>query len=360
MPRLFATQRKLACPSTRSFPLPRKRERSVGGRRTALLSALVPVCFFLFASLGIAASAHAALAQPEYPNKPLRWIVPFPAGGPADILARIVAERLSEGLRQPIVIDNRAGASGIIGTEVPVRSPADGYTLVWGITSTIATNQFLNKMDYDPAKDLTPVSMVNRGFFVLIVRPTLTTTLREFVDFARSRSGKLTYGSWGQGSGTHLAMELFERRLNAQLVHVPYKGTAPVLNDLMGGHIDTAFETTNPAFQYIRAGKLRAIGVTAPVKKPFFPDVPAIAEVFPGFDVATWGGVLVAAGTPKAIVARLSEEIRKVVRNPVTHTRISDLGTEPVGSTPEEFATRIRQDVELWSKVIKDVGLKPE
>lgn len=316
---------------------------------------------FLLAFLAVAVSLHSgATSAQTYPNKPLRWIVPFPAGGPADILARIVGERLSENLGQPIVIDNRAGASGIIGTEIAVRAPADGYTLVTGIASTITTNQFLNKMNYDPVQDLAPVSLVNQGFFILIVRPGLTTTLREFVELARSRSGKLTYGSWGNGSGTHLAMAVFERRLKAKLVHVPYKGTAPVLTDLMGGHIDTTFETTNPAFQYIRAGKLRAIGVSAPVRKQFLPDVPAIAEVFPGFNVATWGGVFVAARTPKTIVARLSDEVSKVVKSAAVHTRISELGTEPVGSTAEEFTKLIRQDVELWSSVIKELGLKPE
>jgi tripartite-type tricarboxylate transporter receptor subunit TctC len=203
--------------------------------------------------------------------------------------------------------------------------------------------------------------MVNRGHFLLIVRPGLpATTLQEFVELTRAPSRKVTYGSWGPGSGTHLAMALFERRLKATLVHVPYKGTAPVLNDLMGAHLDAAFETTNPAIHQIRAGKLKAIGVSAPARKDFLPDVPAIAEVFPGFEVATWGGVLTAAGTPKPIIARLNQEISKIVRSPAVTARMSDLGTEPVGSSVEEFTQRIRQDVALWGKVIHDLGLKPE
>ena len=214
-------------------------------------------------------------------------------------------------------------------------------------------------MSYDPAKDLAPVSLVNRGHFLLLVRPGLSvTTLPEFVQLARSR--KLTYGSWGAGSGTHLAMALLERQLKAELIHVPYKGTAPVLNDLMGAHLDVAFETTNPAIHQIRAGKLKAIGVSAPARKDFLPDVAAIAEVFPGFQVATWGAALAPAGTPKEIIAKLSQEISNIVKSPAIHARMSELGTEPVGSPPEELEQRIRQDVELWGKVIQDLGLKAE
>jgi tripartite-type tricarboxylate transporter receptor subunit TctC len=297
----------------------------------------------------------------DFPSKPMRWIVPFPAGGPADILSRLVADRFSENVGQRVLIDNRVGASGIIGTEIAVKAPPDGYTLVWGIASTITINQFLNRMNYDPAKDLAPVSLVNRGHFLLIVRAGFPASgFQEFVELARSRTQRLTYGSWGPGSGTHLAMALLERRLKSDLTHVPYKGTAPVLNDLLGGHLDVAFETTNPAIHHIRAGKLRAIGVSAPARKDFLPDVPAIAEVFPGFEVATWGAFLAPATTPKPILAKLSQEIARVVKTPAINARMADLGTEPVGSTPEELAQRIRQDVALWSKVIQELGLKPE
>ena len=301
----------------------------------------------------------AAQAQ-NFPDKPLRWIVPFPAGGPADILSRLVAERVSENVGQRILIDNRVGASGIIGTELAVKAPPDGYTIVWGIASTITINQFLNNMSYDPVKDLAPVSLVNRGHFLLIVKPGFqASTLQEFVDLARS-SKRITYGSWGPGSGTHLAMAVLERRLKSELTHVPYKGTAPVLNDLLGGHLDCAFETTNPAIHHIRAGKLKAIGVSALKRKDFLPEVPAISEIFPSFEVTTWGAFLAPAATPKPIIAKLNQEIVKVVRSPAINARMSDLGTEPVGSTSEELGQRIRADAALWKKVIQDLGLKPE
>ena len=317
------------------------------------------LCVVLMAAL-VQACPVAAQSQ-AYPNKPLRWIVPFPPGGPADILARIVAERLAENLGQQVLIDNRAGASGIIGTEIAVRAPPDGYTIVTGIASTITTNQLLNKMNYDPVKDLAPVSLLTRGFLVLMVRPSFPAkSLQEFVEQARAQPGKLNYASWGNGSATHLAMELFKRRTGVEMNHVPYKGTAPVLNDLMGGQIDVTFETTNPTIQYIRAGRLRPIAVSGASRSPFVPDVPAIAELFPGFRVATWGAVLAPAATPKEIIARLSSEFAKVIKTPAMQARMSELGSEPVASTPEELAQLIQQDFELWSKVIKDTGIKAD
>jgi tripartite-type tricarboxylate transporter receptor subunit TctC len=317
------------------------------------------LCLALTAA--VAAACPVAAQSQAYPHKPLRWIVPFPPGGPADILARIVAERLAENLGQQVLIDNRAGASGIIGTEIAVNAPPDGYTLVTGIASTITTNQLLNKMNYDPVKDLAPVSLLTRGFLVLVVRPAFPAkTLPEFVEQARAQPGKLNYASWGNGSATHLAMELFKRRTGVELNHVPYKGTAPVLNDLMGGQIDVTFETTNPTIQYIRAGRIRPIGVSAPSRSPFLPEVPAIAETFPGFRVASWGAVLAPVATPKEIVARLSGEFAKIIRNPAMQARLRELGSEPVSSTPEELAQLIREDFELWSKVIKDTGIKAD
>jgi tripartite-type tricarboxylate transporter receptor subunit TctC len=257
-----------------------------------------------------------------------------------------------------VVVDNRAGASGIIGTEIGVRAPPDGYTLIYGIASTITTNQFVIRMGFDPATELAPVSLLTRGFLLLVVRPDFPAlSLADFVALARAQPGKLNYGSWGNGSATHLAMELFKRRAAIDLSHIPYKGTAPVLTDLMSSQLDVAFETTNPALNHVRAGKIRAIAMTAAERARVLPDAPAIAEAFPGFEVPTWGAVLAPLGTPPAIIARVSGEIARIMRQPDVQARFIDLGSEPVGSTPDELAALIRRDVALWSRVIKEAGI---
>ena len=304
--------------------------------------------------LGGAATSRAE----SYPGKPIRWIVPFPAGGPADILSRLIAERLAGPLGQPVIIDNRAGASGIIGTEIGVHAPPDGYTLIYGIASTITTNQFVIKMTFDPAKDLMPVSLLTRGFLLLVVRPDFPAqTLKAFLDLARHQSGTLTYGSWGNGSATHLAMELLKRRAGVELNHIPYKGTAPVLTDLMASQLDTSFETTNPALNYVRTGKIRAIAMSGAQRADVLPDVPAIAELFPGYEVPTWGAVFAPLNTPPAIVDRLSREIAGIMQQPDVQAKFRDLGSDPVGSTPAELAERIQHDVAQWSRVISDAGI---
>jgi tripartite-type tricarboxylate transporter receptor subunit TctC len=307
----------------------------------------------------LAVSGNPAAARAEhYPSKPIRWIVPFPAGGPADILSRLIAERLAEPLGQPVVVDNRAGASGVIGTEIGVRAPPDGYTLIYGIASTITTNQFVLKMSYDPARDLMPVSLLTRGFLVLVVRPDFPArTFDAFLALARAEPGKLNYGSWGSGSATHLAMELFKRRAGIDVTHVPYKGTAPVLTDLMSSQLDIAFETTNPALNYVRADKIRAIAMSGAERADVLPDLPAIAERFPGYEVPTWGAVLAPLGTPPEIVDRLSREIAGIMRQPDVQTKFRDLGSEPVGSTPAELGERIARDVAQWRRVIREAGI---
>jgi tripartite-type tricarboxylate transporter receptor subunit TctC len=299
-------------------------------------------------------------AQP-YPTRPIRWIVPFPAAGPADIAARLVGERLADALGQPVFIDNRAGASGVIGTELGVKAPPDGYTLVTGIASSITTNQLFLKMDYDPARDLAPVSLLTRGYLLLVVRPDLpAASLTDFIALARAQPGKLSYGSWGNGSATHLAMALLGRRADLELTHIPYKGSAPVLSDLMAGQIDVTFETTNPALNYVRAGRLRALAVSAARRAAALPELPAIAEAFPGFAVATWGAVFAPLGTPAAIIDLLSREIARIMKDPAVQARFIDLGSEPVGGTPEELAQTVRQDVALWRQVVKDAGITAE
>jgi tripartite-type tricarboxylate transporter receptor subunit TctC len=309
------------------------------------------------ACIALWTDAHAE----TWPSKPIRWIVPFPAGGPADILSRVLAERLAEPLGQAVVVDNRAGASGIIGTEMGVRAAPDGYTFIYGIASTITTNQLVVTMTYDPAKELLPVSLLTRGFFLLVVRPDLPArTLQDFIALAKAQPGKLNYGSWGNGSGTHLAMELFKRRVGVDITHVPYKGSAPVLNDLMSNQLDVTFETTNPAVNFVRAGKIRAIAMSAPERNAALPDLPAIAELYPGFEVPTWGAVLAPLGTPREIVDRMSREIGKVMQAQDVQAKFRDLGSEPVGSPPNVLAERIARDTAMWRKVIEETGIKAD
>jgi tripartite-type tricarboxylate transporter receptor subunit TctC len=308
------------------------------------------------------ALAGAADARAEaWPTKPIRWIVPFPAAGPADILSRLLADRLAAPLGQQVVVDNRPGASGVIGTELGVRAPPDGYTFLYGIASTITTNQFVLKLSYDPATDLAPVSLLTRGFLLLAVRPDLPArSLAEFVALAKARPGSLNYGSWGSGSATHLAMELFKRRAGLEISHIPYKGSAPVLADLMASQLDVTFETTNPALNFVRDGRIRAIAMSGAQRAPVLPDLPAIAELYPGFEVPTWGAVLAPLGTPPAIIERMSREIGRVMQDPVVQAKFRDLGSDPVGSPPDVLATRIARDVETWRKVIKDAGITAE
>ena len=312
--------------------------------------------------IALAGACGAADAQADaWPTKPIRWIVPFPAAGPADILSRLLADRLAAPLGQQVVVDNRPGASGVIGTEIGVRAPPDGYTFLYGIASTITTNQFVLKLSYDPASDLAPVSLLTRGFLLLVVRPGLPArSLAEFVALAKARPGSLNYGSWGSGSATHLAMELFKRRAGIEISHIPYKGSAPVLADLMASQLDVSFETTNPALNFVRDNRIRAIAMSGAQRAPVLPDLPAIAELYPGFEVPTWGAVLAPLGTPPAIIARMSREIGRVMQDPVVQAKFRDLGSDPVGSPPDVLATRIARDVETWHKVIKDAGITAE
>jgi tripartite-type tricarboxylate transporter receptor subunit TctC len=317
----------------------------------------IRICLAIFA---VAVASSSARAE-TWPSKPIRWIVPFPAGGPADILSRLIAERLAAPLGQPVVVDNRAGASGIIGTEIGVRAPPDGYTLMYGIASTITTNQFVVKMSYDPAKELLPISLLTRGFLLLVVRPDFPAqNFQEFVALARAEPGRLNYGSWGSGSTPHLAMELFKRRAGLDLSHIPYKGSAPVLTDLMSSQLDITFETTNPALNYVRGGKIRAIAMSGAQRAEALPDLPAIAETFPGYEVPTWGAVFAPLGTPAEIIDRLSREIAGIMKQPDVQAKFRDLGSDPVGSTPAELAQRVERDVATWSRVIREAGIQAD
>jgi len=313
----------------------------------------------------VAAVAHPALAADAaaFPSKPVRLIVPFTPGGSTDILARAIGQKLSESWRQPVVIENRPGAGGAIGMELAAKAPADGTTMVMGHIGTLAANPALYRsLSYDPVRDFAPVTLVAMVPNVLVVGPAIPSrSVAEFVALAKSKPGKLDYGSGGNGSAAHLAMEYFKLKAGVDLQHVPYKGTAPALTDLLGGQIAVILTGLPPVLQHVKSGKLRILGVASRERLAAFPEIPTIAESgVPGFEATQWYGLLVPAATPKDIVAKIQRDTAAALRDPAVNERLASEGAEPVGNTPEQFGTFIRSEIELWGKVIRATGMKAE
>ena len=296
----------------------------------------------------------------DFPSRPLRLIVPFPPGGAADILARGISPRLSGRLRQQMVVDNRPGANGIIGFELVARSPADGYTLLLGFTTGVAINPLLvSKVSYDPEKDFAPIGMLSRTAMTLIVSPSFpANSVKDLIALAKATPGKITYASPGTGNPNHIAGELFKSLAGVDLVHVPYKGAGPAMVDVIGGHVPVAFVTLAAALPQLRAGKLKSLAITSDRRWSALPDVPTMSEAgVRGLEIVEWFGILAPAGTPKAVIARLNEEIVTAVRSPEVQARLVEQGLEPVTTTSEEFRTVIRSDIAKWSKAIKQMGI---
>jgi len=313
----------------------------------------------LASSLVIVPIVH---AQGAYPTKPIRLIVPSVAGGGTDISARLIAPRLSEYLGQQVVVENRAGAAMMIGGEAVARAAPDGYTLLMGI-STLTINPSIHpKMPYDTLRDFAPVSLAVTLPNVLVTHPSLpVTTVKELIVFARSRPGQLNYGSAGVGSSLHLSMELFLSMTKLRMVHIPYKGSAPALVDMLAGQIVVMTGTMITVIPHIRGGRLRALGVTSATRSQVAPDVPSIAEAgVPGYESVQWYGVLAPAGTPREVITRIHDGVVRALQDAVIRKRFLDDGVEPVGSSPEEFAALIRADMAKWAKVVKDAGIKAE
>jgi tripartite-type tricarboxylate transporter receptor subunit TctC len=315
------------------------------------------------ASLTFAAvlfAAGGAFAQ-SYPNKPIRFVVPFPPGGPADILSRIIGQSLAETWSQQVVIDNRAGAGGNIGAEIVAKAPPDGYTLLMGFVGTHAINASLYRdMPFDPVKDFEPVGLVAMVTIILVVHPSVPVkSVKELIALARARPGELTFGSPGNGTPQHLAGELFNTMAGVKTGHIPYKGAVPALNDLLGGRLSMIFSSMPPALPHVNAGKLRALGVTSAARSPAAPDVPTIAQSgLPGYEVINWYGVLVPAKTAKDIVGKLNTEIVRIMNLPAVKERLAAQGAESYTSTPGEFADYIRKESEKWAKVVKFSGAR--
>ena len=313
---------------------------------------------------GLALVALVALAQPAaaqaWPAKPLRIVVNFPPGGAADVIARAVAPGLGEALGQQVVIENRPGAGGNIGADAVAKVPADGYTLLMSSGGTVSINPHIYaKMSYDPVKDLQPVAAAARVLVFLVVRPELPVkNVAEFVAYARANPGRLSFGSPGNGSSPHLAAEMFKRDTKTFMVHIPYRGAAPALTDLLGGQIDFMFDP-GIGLQHVRSGKLRLLGIGSPKRSPLFPDAPTLDEAgLKGFDADSWFGFYAPAGVPQDIITRLNREINRILQTPAVKDRITGLGGEAAAMTPAEFAERGRIDSVRFGAFIKAAGIK--
>ena len=307
----------------------------------------------------LAAALPAVQAQTgKWPDKPVRVIVPFPPGGTTDIVARTFAPKLSEEYGQQFIVDNRGGAGGAIGAEIAARANADGYTIIV-VTSSYAANAVLYKLPYDPVKGIAPVSMISILPFILAVHPSVKAgNLKEFIELLRAQPGVLNFGSPGTGSTPHLAGELFQQMSKTKLVHVAYKGDGPALTDLLGGQIQTILATELVMGAQIKAGKVRALGITTAKRTPAMPDLPAIGEQVPGYAVDGWAGLWVPAGTPLAIVSRLNQSVARILKLPEVQERLRAGGADAAPSTPEAFARVIAQDIATWSKVVKAGNIK--
>ena len=308
----------------------------------------------------LALTAVGAPAQ-TYPTKPIRLVVPFPAGGTTDILAREVGQTLSASLGQPVVIDNRPGAAGNIGSELVAKSAPDGYTLLMGTVGTHAINPSLYaRLPYDHVADFAPVILVARVPNVLEVTPSLPVySVADLIKLAKQSPGRINFASSGSGTSIHLSGELFKTMAGVDMTHVPYKGSAPALTDLIGGQVQVMFDNLPSSLPQIKAGKLRAIAVTSTQRAPALPDVPTIAESgLPGFEATSWFGVVAPAGTPPAIVARLNADVNQWLQTPDAKEKLLAQGAAAAGGSPEQFAAYIRAETEKWAKVVKASGAK--
>lgn len=318
----------------------------------ALLCALLPAATPLHAQSEV------------YPSKPIKFIVPVPPGGAADAMARMIAEHLQKTWGQPVVVDNKPGAAGSLGIDALAKSPPDGYTIGLGNIAANAINPAVrpDKFPYEPVKDFVPVSMVGVTPLILVVNPQKVPvkTLPEFIAFLKANKGKVSYGSSGTGSSLHIGMELFALNTGTTMVHVPYKGSAPMLNDLLGGQVDASMDAAATSWPHVQSGKLRALGVSTAERAFFAPDLAPIRDAVPGFDVRPWHGVLAPAGTPPAIVDKLSNEIQAYLRLPETEAKLRDRGVVRVGSSSKEFAKAMADEYDLYRKVVKEAGIKAD
>jgi len=306
--------------------------------------------------------ATAASAAESYPTRPVRIVVPSGAGGITDILARVIAQGLGDSLGQQVIVDNRPGASGIVGSQIVAKATPDGYTLLMVFPSHPVNPSLVVKMPYDTVKAFAPITMVSAVALVLIVNAALPAkTVQELIAMAKERPGQLNYGTVGRGSLGHLGAELFRAMTGATIMHVSYKGTPQILAALLSGEINIYFiASMGSALPHIKSGRMPALGVSTRQRLPNLPEVPPIADAVPGYEVRGWNGILAPAGTPRAVIDRLHREAVRIVRSPGFAEQIAIEGAVPVGNTPEQFGAIIRADIEKWAKVIKEAGIRAE
>ncbi|MGH8666797.1 MAG: Bug family tripartite tricarboxylate transporter substrate binding protein [Burkholderiales bacterium] len=320
------------------------------GRHLACIMGLV----VLAAGIG----AHAA----EYPVKPTRLIVPFSPGGSNDIMARIAAQNFTAGLGQQVIVDNRPGASGIVGTELAAKAPPDGYTLLMMSLTFTVNPSLYRKLPYDTLKDFIPVSLIASAPLMLVVNPALPVkSVKELIDYAKANPGKLNFGSGGRGTTPHLAGEMLKAMAGLQMTHVPYKGGGPALADLVGGQIQLMLENIPSTLPFVKAGKLRALAVSGKKRSPLVPDLPTLDEAgLKGYEIVGWNGLFFPAGTPPAIVKTIHAQTVKMLAQPDVKERLATLGAEPVGNSPAEFAAFVRAEIAKWARIVKQAGLKAQ
>ena len=310
---------------------------------------------------GLALAAQAQTAA-NYPNKPIRMIVPFSAAGTTDILARAIGQELTKAWGQPVVVENRPGAGGNTGADVVAKAPADGYTLLMGAVSPMAINVTLYypKLPYDVVKDFAPVTLVATVPNLLVVHPSVpVTTVKELIALAKAKPGQLTFASSGNGTSIHLSGELFKSMAGVDMLHIPYKGSGPAITDLIGGQVNMMFDNMPSVLAQVKGGKLRAIAVTTRERSPALPEVPTIAESgLPGFDASSWFGIFAPAGTPKDIVAKLSTAVAKSLHTTEMKERLAGQGAVAVGNTPEQYGEFVKTEIAKWAKVVKASGAK--
>jgi tripartite-type tricarboxylate transporter receptor subunit TctC len=311
----------------------------------------------------LALAAVGEVHAQAYPTRPVRIIVAFPPGGGTDIVARIISPRLTEMWGQQVIVENRAGASGVIGTEAAARSAPDGHTLFMATMGNVTVNQHLYpKMPVDPLRDLAPLSQVVAVHFVMVAHPSLPArNVKELIALARSKPGQINYSSSGPGGAPHLGMELFKSLAKVNLVHIPYKGSGPSFADLIGGQVSLTSDSLVQALPYIRAERLRALGVLGAKRSPLLPDVPTIAESgVPGYELTNWFGLLVPAGTARQLITRINGAVVKVLQQPDVRERLVAMGADVVGNSPEEFGTFMQAESTKWAKVVKDANIRAE
>ena len=317
----------------------------------------------LIVALASAAPSFAQNAAHAYPDRPIRIIVTFPPGGPTDIIARAVGQKLSEAWGQPVVVDNRAGAGGNIGTELAAKSAPDGYTLLLSNFGPLAISPFVySKLPYDPVRDLTPITLAATSWFFIVTNPAVpAATLKDFIALAKAKPGQLTFSSSGNASPSHLAGALFQSSAGIKLIHVPYKGGAPSVAAVIGGETQIAIESPPPIVPQVKAGKLRALAAARSNRSALLPEVPTATEAgLPGFEVGSWYGFHAPAGTPKAIVDKLHAEMVKAMNTPELRERFTSVGAEMIANTPQQYGAFVESELKKWGAVIKAAGVKAD